>query len=295
MTKTLSVNDFFKMFPDDAACLEHVMRARYGHRFACPKCGKEGNWKKLAKLPAYGCQWCGHHVHPMKGTLFERSSTPLQKWFYALYLFTTTRHGVSAKELQRQLSVTYKTAWRMGHQIRKYLAELDGDPPLSGTVEADETLIGGKIRGKGTGFKIMGNKAMVFGMVERGGDAMLKIVEDRRANTLNTHIEENIVKGSEVHTDELNSYQSLGRRGYKHATVDHGRKEWVRGRIHTNTIENIWGQLKRSIRGTHIHVSTKHLDKYLGEFEFRFNLRKHPHLMFATILAGFCKQGPKAV
>lgn len=136
MAKMFTVQDFFKRFPDDEACLNHLMQIRFGKTLACPKCGKHGKFSRIKKLPAYQCAWCGHHIHPMVGTPFERSTTPLQKWFYAMYLFTTSRHGVPAKELQRQLSVTYKTAWRMGHEIRKYLGKVDGDDGLSGHAAA---------------------------------------------------------------------------------------------------------------------------------------------------------------
>jgi len=287
MAKTLNVQDFFKMFADDDACLEHLFRVRFGNLKVCPKCAKESRFSRLAKVPAYACQWCGHHIHPMKGTPFQASHTPLQKWFYAIYLFTTTRHGVPAKELQRQLSVTYKTAWRMGHEIRKYMAQVDGDPPLSGTVEIDETLIGGKQKGVGPGMKVTGNKAVVLGMVERDGDVVMRVVSNRKRETLLPIIKKNVVWGSEIHSDEFVSYRTLPFHGYQHAVVDHSKKEYVRDGVHTNSIENMWAQLKRSIRGTHIHVSPKHLQKYLGEFEFRFNLRKSPHLMFDRLLAGF--------
>ncbi len=131
-SKLITVQQFFRRFPDDDTCLDHLMMVRYGETADCPKCGKHAKFHRLRKEPAYSCQWCGHHIHPMKGTPFERTRTPLQKWFYAMYLFTTTRHGVPAKELQRQLSVTYKTAWRMGHEIRKYMGDVDGNPPLHG-------------------------------------------------------------------------------------------------------------------------------------------------------------------
>src|SRR5580692_1191886 len=125
MVKSLTVTDFFKKFPTDDDCLAHIFKVRFGREYACPRCGVFGRWTKLAKLPAYTCN-CGHHIHPMAGTFFQDSRTPLQKWFYAIYLFTTSRHGVPAKELQRQLSVTYKTEWRMGHEIRKHMARIDG-------------------------------------------------------------------------------------------------------------------------------------------------------------------------
>ncbi len=133
-----NVLDFMKKFPDDDSCLDHLMVTRYGETTKCPKCEKEGKFSRIANQPAYACSWCGHHIHPMAGTIFQDSKTPLQKWFYAMYLFTATRHGVPAKEIQRQISVTYKTAWRMADQIRTYMGEVDGDDNLSGHVEVDE-------------------------------------------------------------------------------------------------------------------------------------------------------------
>jgi len=240
MAKTLNVQGFFKMFADDDACLEHLFRVRFGDLKVCPKCTKESRFSRLAKVPAYACQWCGHHIHPMKGTPFQASHTPLQKWFYAIYLFTTTRHGVPAKELQRQLSVTYKTAWRMGHEIRKYMAQVDGDPPLSGTVEIDEILIGGKQKGVGPGMKVTGNKAVVLGMVERDGDVVMRVVSNRKRETLLPIIKKNVMWGSEIHSDEFVSYRTLPFHGYQHAVVDHSKKEYVRDGVHTNSIENMW-------------------------------------------------------
>jgi hypothetical protein len=158
------------LFPSDDACLEYLFKKNFGEYFACPRCGNVGKFNKLSKLPAYACQ-CGEHIHPMARTPFHRSHTPLQKWFYAIYLFTTTRHGVPAKELQRQLSVNYKTAWRIGQEIRKYLGYVDGDPTLGGHVEADETMLGGKKSGGKRGRGAPG-KTVVFGMVERGGEVM---------------------------------------------------------------------------------------------------------------------------
>jgi transposase len=146
MATMFTVTDFFKRFPSDDACLDHLMKTRYGETLDCPKCGRHGRPARIAKILAYSCAWCGHHIHPMVGTPFHKSRTPLQKWFYAMYLFTSTRHGVSAKELQRQLGVTYKTAWRMGHEIRKYMGKVDGNHPLSGHVEVDEAYIAGRQR-----------------------------------------------------------------------------------------------------------------------------------------------------
>jgi transposase-like protein len=285
MRKPLTIQDFFKRFPDDAACLAHLFNLRYGYDFKCPKCGVSGAFRKLAKHPAYTCN-CGHHVHPMKDTIFQDTHTPLAKWFYAIYLFTTTRHGVPAKELQRQLGVSYPTAFRMAHLIREHMARTDGDPTLGGHVEADETYVGGHKKG-GKGGRSADEKVAVFGMLERGGDVMAKVVSHVDAKTLVGQIARKVEKGSTISTDEWRAYGGLRKAGYVHGRVNHGREEWVKGIHHTNSIEGYWSLLKRSIRGTHVHVSAKHLQKYLGEFEFRYNLRHSPSVMFSRLLASF--------
>ena len=132
-----TIQDFFKQFPDDDTCLDYLMQLRHGESLDCPKCDKHGKFHRIRRHPAYECQWCGHEIYPMVGTMFHRSHTPLQKWFYAMYLFTTTRHGVPAKELQRQLGVSYPTAFRIAHKIRDYMGALDGKPPLTGHVEVN--------------------------------------------------------------------------------------------------------------------------------------------------------------
>lgn len=285
MAKTFTIQDFFSRFPDDAACLDHLMRVRFGELQTCPKCGKHGRFARLAKVPAYSCPWCGHHIHPMVGTPFAKSSTPLQKWFYAMYLFTTTRNGVAAKELQRQLGVTYKTAWRIGHELRKYMGFVDGDMMLGGpgraVVEADEAYIGGKDKAGHD------DKKIVFGMVERQGDVLTRVVLDKRGTTLIREIRNWVQEGTRVMTDEGRWFMDIKSWGYQHEAVNHSKGEYVRGDVHTNTIEAFWSILKRGINGTHIWVSAKHLQKYLWEFEFRYNLRKQPHLMFDLLLLAF--------
>ncbi len=276
--------EFQRQFPDDEACLKRIMVERYGGtELDCPKCGAHGKFYRLTRDRAYLCQHCKHHIYPCVGTPMERSRTPVHKWFYAMFLFTNTRHGVSAKELQRQLGVTYKTAWRMAHEIRKFMADVDGETPLGGVVEADETLVGGKVKGKGRGYRE--NKTTVFGMIERGGDLMAKVVPDVKRRTLEPIIRENVEPGSTVHTDELRSYLSLDRAGYEHETVNHGAGEYVREDCHVNAVEGFWARLKLSIRGTHVHVSGKHLQKYVKEFEYRYNRRKRPERMFGDLVA----------
>lgn len=150
MSKPTTIRDFFKQFPDDDACLAHLFNVRFGQGHECPKCEREAKWYPIKAERAYSCQWCGHHIHPTVGTLFEASRTALQLWFYVMFKFTQTRHGVSAKEVERETGVTYKTAWRMCKMIREHMAEIDGEDPLGGEglhVEIDETVVGGYRRG----------------------------------------------------------------------------------------------------------------------------------------------------
>ena len=284
---SITFREFITLYPTDEACLEHLFNVRFGQGHACPKCNKKSNWFRFEAERAYACQWCGHHLHPTAGTLFEDTRTPLQSWFYAFYLFTTSRHGVPAKELERQLGVTYKTAWRMADLIRKHMAQIDDEWPLFGDVEIDETYVGGQrpgVRGRGAA-----NKTVVFGMMQRKGQVMTKVVPDCKRKTLQPIIEENVLDGSTVHTDELTSYKGLKKAGYNHKTVNHGIHEYVLDGTHVNGLENFWKHLKGSIRSTHIHVSKKHLHKYAKEFEYRFNQRENPSAMFPALISQFPK------
>ena len=280
----ISFYDFQRQFPDDEACLRRIMVERYGGtELDCPKCSEHGKFYRMTRERAYVCQHCKHQLHPTVGTPMERSRTPLHKWFYAMHLFSNSHHGVPAKELQRQLDVTYKCAWRMAHEIRKFMAEVDGETPLGGAVEADETYVGGKRPGKpGRG---AAGKTIVFGMLERGGDVMAKVVPNVSKRTLYPIITENIEPGSTVHTDEFGTYRGLDRAGYRHETVNHGLGEYVSGDSHVNGLEGFWARLKLSIRGTRVHVSRKHLPKYVKEFEYRYNRRRRPAAIFGDLVA----------
>ena len=280
--------EFQKQYPNDEACLRRIMIERYGGtELDCPKCGVFGKFYRMTKDRGYVCQHCGHHLHPTVGTPMERTRLPLHKWFYAMFMFSTSRHGVAAKELERQLDIPYKTAWRMAHEIRKYMARVDGEWPLGGPggdIEADETYIGGRTTGgkRGRGAP---NKTVVFGILERGGDVMTKVVPNVRKKTLQSIIKGNVVKGSTVHTDELKSYSGLSKAGFEHETVNHGAGQYVDGDCHVNGIEGFWARLKLSIRGTLVHVSAKHLQKYVKEFEYRYNRRKRPDAIFGDLVA----------
>jgi transposase-like protein len=288
MQKGPTITEFMDKFPDDDACLEYLMDLRHGSHIDCPKCGKHGKFHRIKRHPAYECAWCGYEIYPMVGTIFHRSHVPLQKWFYALYLFTTSRHGVPAKELQRQLGVSYPTALRMTKQIRKFMGMVDGNPPQHGTIEVDETYVGGRMVGRkkdGITGRAKGNKSIVFGMLERDGDLFTQVVPTAGRKSLIPIITKFVQRGERIVSDEWPPYKILSDLGYDHETVDHGAKEYARGDVHVNGLEAFWSQLKRSIRGTHIHVSQKYLPLYLGEFEYRYNRRKRPETMFAELLA----------
>jgi transposase-like protein len=276
--------EFQKDFPDDAACLKSVMVSQFGGtRLYCPGCGVEAEFHAMTKRRAYACQECGHHIYPCANTIFHKSRTPLTNWFFAMYLMTSTRHGVAAKELERQIGCTYKTAWRMAHELRKLMATADnnGKGPLNGHVEIDETFIGGRSAGRGRKFG-MENKTVVFGMMERDGRVIAGPVPDRLKATLEPIIKKNVERRAMISTDEHGAYSGLAGIGYNHGTVNHHQEIWVDGITHTNGIEGHWGQLKRSIKGTHIHVSSKHLWKYVSEFSYRRNNRGSHYTMLGN-------------
>lgn len=291
--KPMTYAKFQAKYPTDDVCLEHIFRTRYGTSHACEKCGKEAKFYRVKKRRCHECEHCGHQLFATAGTPFEKTKTPLTKWFLAMYLFTTSRNGVSAKELQRTLGVTYKCAWRMGHEIRKYMAFVDGDAPLGGdapgspVVEADKAFIGGRDKAGHD------DKVVVLGIVERGGEVVTRIVDDRRETTVVPVIKEFVKPGSKVATDEARAFRNLAEEGYLHGTVNHAAKEYVRGPVHTNTIEAFWGNFKRGLSGTYVSVSRRHLQKYLCEFEYRHNLRKQPDLMLELLMRAF--PSPKKV
>lgn len=288
MSAKFTVRDFFNRFPNDDTCLDHVMDVRYGMRHVCSKCGVDSTFHRITGRKAFACAACGDHLYPCAGTIFQDSRTPLTLWFYAIYLFVTTRHGVSGKELQRQLGVTYKTAWRMGQQIRDLMAKADGFEMLQGHVEVDEAYIGGRRPGKrGRGAE---GKTIVMGMKERGGKVRTYVIPNVKKPTLRGVVLRNVEPGSVVSTDELYSYGLLTGDGYKHGAVKHGAKEWAyydyrHGVTHsTNNVESFWRLFKKSIASTHIHVSAKHMERYLGEFTFRSNHRKMENAMFDLLI-----------
>jgi len=291
-TKAPTLRQFQSRFTTEDSCLDHLFQVRYGTDFECPKCGRPAKYSRVKARRSYQCQWCAHQVYPTAGTPFDRTRTSLRDWFYVMFLFTTTRNGVSSKRVQRELGVTYKTAWRMTHEIRKYMASLDSDDPLGGPgeiVEIDETWIGGVNHGAGSG-AARANKTAVLGMYEKGGELIARVIPNARRSTLFPIITEAVLPGTVIHTDEAGAYKGLVLRGYRHQTVNHKAGEYVSPYGCTvNRIEGYWAMLKRGINGTYIHVSAKHLPKYLGEFEYRWNMRQVPHLMLDRLMFSFAR------
>lgn len=264
-----TIADFKKEYPDDAACLRSVLDNRYGD--TCPKCGVVGvKFYPITGRKGFACSECRKHIYPLADTIFRKSETSLWNWFYAIYQFSVAKNGVSAKELQRSLGVTYKTAWRMCKQIRLLMAQ-EGIV-LEGAIEVDETYIGGRRKMANK----YSNKSAVFGAVERDGLVKAKHVKSTGVRVLMPEIETGVKQGASIYSDEYQGYKSLARRGYTHTTVNHSTLEYARGSAHTNTIEGFWGNMKNSITGTYRAVSPKYLQSYVDEFVFRYNYRACP-------------------
>lgn len=276
-----TINNFLKDFSSDNDCLEWLKNKRYPNGIYCKKCKRITKHHRVKKRTCYACDFCGSHVYPMAGTILEKSTTSLRQWFYAIFLMANTRCGISAKQLERELGVTYKTAWRIFKQIRLMMNE--DIMNLLNEVEVDETYVGGKHKGKrGRGSE---NKTAVFGIVERNGRVFTKVVPNVRAKTLIPIIKEKITKGSTIYSDELSSYDKVLKLGYNHKRINHSEKVYVIGDISTNTIDGFWSLIKRGIDGVHHSVSPKYLQDYINSYSFRRNHRDEDKPMFFQILS----------
>lgn len=289
-----SVTEFLAEFPDDAACLEHLWRTRYspdGEHAHCPRCDAEKVFKRYATKQgrqSWTCTACGLHVHPTAGTIFAKSSTSLRLWFHAMYLMTSTRCGISAKQLERELGVHYKTAWRMFNKIRNELMK-DDAKPLKGKVEVDETSWGGRPRRKLKNKKEVAlfreSKTTVLGMVERGGRVRLRVIASRRGEPLSGAVRANVNPEAILFTDDWRPYRPLSKEYAGHRIINHSAGVYVLGDIHTNTIEGFFGNLKTGMRGAYKQVSNKWLQSYLDEYAWRYNERfRDGRSMFHSLL-----------
>lgn len=284
MDEKLTLSDFLKLYSSDDKCLEKIKNKRFPNGITCSKCEKITNHYKIKGRMQYACSYCGTHVAPLAGTIFEKSTTSLQLWFYAMFLMINTRSGISAKQLQRELGVTYKTAWRMFKQIRILMADTD-ITPLDGTVEIDETYVGGK--GQNRMRMWHGNekpKEAIMGFLQREGKVYLKHIEGTGKWAVIEQVKTYVSPKARVMTDEWVSYKQLKKNGYNHQSVNH-KEIFVMNDIHTQGIENVWSHLKRGIYGVYRHVSKKYLQAYADEYAFRFNNRKSSEKMFETLLS----------
>ena len=290
-----SIMEFAREFPDDVTCLEWLWRKRFapdGHTTHCPECDRERRFHRVNGRPCYDCDTCGHHIHPTAGTIFHKSSTSLQLWFQAMYMMTSTRCGISAKTLERELGVTYKTAWRMFTKIRNELMEQD-DAPLSGEVEADETFMGGRLRNADRRAAAAAGvrqgpwvkpRPIVFGAAERKGNVRATVIPDSRARTVQGKIREYVLPESLIYTDEYQGYASISKHGYRHQRIRHIAKVYVEGDTHTQTIDGFFALLKNGIKATHHGVSAKWLQGYCNEYAWRWNRRDNGRVMFLDLL-----------
>ncbi len=278
--KKYTTADFDQEFPTDDACLEWIKNHRWPKGIHCPKCQKVTKHHRVKNRPCYECDYCGHQVYPTAGTIFHKSPTSLRIWFEAIYRMASTRCGISAKQIEREMGVTYKTAWRMFHQIRSLLGE--DIKALEGEVEVDETYIGGKKKGKrGRGAE---GKSKVVGAVQRNGKVVTQVVPDVKRRTLAPFMAEKVSPDATLYTDEFPTYDAMKGLGYRHKRINHSSKVYVNGDIHTNSIEGFWSLVKRGISGVYHSVSPQYLQLYLNEYAFRYNHRKSEQSMFKIFL-----------
>lgn len=273
-------------FPDDAACLEWLVEYLYPNGIICTKCEKKTSHHKVTGRRAYVCSRCGNHFYPTAGTIFHRSRTPLTDWFRAIYVMSTNKSGTSARQIQRELGVTYKTAWRMMHQIRSMMGGQERQ--LQGEVEVDETYVHPNSFKRSSARRRYGRDArrtgeILFGAVQRGGSVKVWHVKSSGVRVLQPLIRHNVKPGTLIHSDGWQAYRTLPRYGYEHRTTNHSIGEYVTPDSYTQNIENVWSHFKRGIKGVYRHVEPGYLQLYADEFAWRYNHR-HLNVLFWHLL-----------
>jgi transposase-like protein len=262
-----SLPQFEADFPDEDACLAALFNKRFSTMKWCPNCGCKARFYRVKNRRSYGCMDCRYQLYPTAGTIFHKSHIPLRRWFQVMHMFSISRNGVGAKEIERMLGVTYVTALRMAHQIRRLMDQ--GNTLLQGTVEADEAYIGGRRRSSNR----YSNKTALLGAVERGGKVRVWVTDTASSARVTEFLGSTVRSGSTLNTDESKLY-IRAQKTYNRISVEHGKYEFVRGDIYTNTMEGFWGIFKPYLNGTHRSVSKHYLQLYVDEAVWKYNHRK---------------------
>lgn len=267
-------------YSNESKCRKYLEALKWHNGIKCPRCSS-GKVSRILKRDQFDCDKCRYQFSVTAGSIFHDSHLPLWKWFLAVYLMTESKKGISANQLKRSLDISYKTAWYLCHRIRKAIQEVDSAPKLEGVVEIDETYVGGHYdqrRKRGPW-----EKQAVIGLLQRHGKFEAKAIRTPSKKILVGVIKNRVDEGSTVMTDEYRAYKSLDK-DFNHKSINHAAEEWARGNVYTNGVENAWSLFKRSIVGSYHQISTKHLDAYLDEFDWRFNGRENPYLFRDTLL-----------
>lgn len=273
------IRELHRYFPTSKACLEYLFDSLHTRECSCG-----GTYVIRLKRKLFQCSKCHTQISPTAGTIFHKSSTPLLLWFHALLIFSNAKSGISAKQLERHLAVTYKCAWRILFLIRDMLARVEAR--LKGYVESDGAYFGG-VKNSGKNNERLSQafraKTVALGALERGGDVKVSVVPNLEADTIERFITGNVNQKSFLLTDAAKAYRRLGNR-YDHHAVDHHKGEYARGYVHVNSMENFWSHTKRSITGVYKKVSKKHAQSYLDAYAFLYNNRHNDRKRFETLL-----------